>query len=134
MTGLAFAYFRRSYYRKTVPRAEEPGGQRTEVSDKRRECGCLRLEDWSKIKFGKLRQIEILYPAGAGEARLRLTYRAGRLRVLPASALYGGQTEIPPMFIATAGGELMEFPLVLPGEPEAHWPEETLARILFVHP
>jgi len=131
---LAFAYFKRSFYRKAAPRAQEPGGQRLEISDKRRECRCLRLEDWTKIKFLRLRQIEILYPADAGEARLRLTYRGGRLQDVPASALYGSQREIRPRFMPPVAASIREFPLLLPDAPKARWPEESLLRIVFVQP
>ncbi len=132
VADLAFAYFRRTYYHKAAPRAEAPGGQRLEVADRRRECRCLRLEDWSKVKFRKLRQIEILYPEGAGEAQVRVTYRDGRLRTLPAAELYGGQSDFPPVFIATAADGVQEYPLVLPGDPGVRWPEETLVRINFI--
>ena len=127
------AYFKRSFRRQAAPRAETPGGQTVEIRDKRSECRCLRLDDWSQVKFKKLRQIEILYPQDKGEALLRLTYRDGRLKEIKAGSLYGSQTGLPPLLVATVKGTVLEYPLILTGHPEARWPEETLTRVLFVH-
>ena len=77
---LSFAYFKRTFYTKAAPRSESPSRQRIEVLDRREECGCLRLSDWSKIKFKKLRQIEFVYPKGSRQATLRLTCLMRALR------------------------------------------------------
>ncbi|HET6278818.1 MAG TPA: hypothetical protein VFG08_08550, partial [Candidatus Polarisedimenticolia bacterium] len=68
---LSFAYFRRIFYTKSASPAESPSRQRIEIQDRREECPCLRLSDWSKIKFKKLRQMEIVYPEGSRLALLR---------------------------------------------------------------
>jgi hypothetical protein len=129
---LTFAFFRRVFYTKTAPRHQSPTRQRIEVQDRREECKCLRLSDWSKIKFKKLRQITIDYPDGSRQARLRLTYRDGRVNELPASALHGATDPFPPRFGATIDGLYREFPLVVEDSLAIGWPDETLSRILLV--
>lgn len=128
---LVFAFERRTYYTRRAPRSDEASGRRTDVEDRRRECRCLRLQDWSKIKFVRLRQIEIDYPVGSPWARLRLTYRDGDLREIAARDLFGGEDPEPPRLAATIDGAIREFPLALSGPADA-WPGERLARVLFV--
>jgi hypothetical protein len=136
VSDLVFVFYERVYYERRAPRSEGTGGRRLEVEDRRRECRCLRLEDWSKIKFKRLRQIEMVYPPGERAARLRLTLRDGQLKELPVEALFGGTGHWPPRFAASVDGTHREFPLRLEGgdveEPE--WPEERLARILLMRP
>ncbi len=129
---LSFAYFRRIFYTKAAPRSESPSRQRLEVQDRRVECACLRLSDWSKIKFKKLRQIEIVYPRGSRLAVLRLTRRDGQINELSAGTLFGAGDPFPPRFGATIDGLYQEFPLILEDSVEGGWPEETLSRILLV--
>jgi hypothetical protein len=130
---LRFAYFQRTYYEKRAPRSEDPSGRRLEVKDRRRECRCLRLQDWSRISFGDLRQIEIRFPPGGQAARLRLTWRPGKVREISAATLYGAAGPLPPRLVATIEGGIREFPLVL-NEPGAAWPEEIPIRIQLLPP
>ncbi|MFQ5877969.1 MAG: hypothetical protein ACE5JH_09835 [Acidobacteriota bacterium] len=127
---LAFVCFKRSISEKGVPRSEDPRGRKIEIQVRRLSCRCLRYEDWSRVKFGKLRQIEIAYPPRERAARLRLTGRAGRLRVISAASLYGAASPLPPRFTATVDGTEREFPLVLGDATRDRWPEERLVRIL----
>lgn len=131
---LRFAFYERIYYQKRSPRSQDPTGKRLEIEDRRRECRCLRFADWSKLKFKKLRQIEIRYPPGSREAFLRVTRVNGEVREFPASRLTGTEGPLPPRFGATIDGMYREFPLILGDSPEADWPEETLARVLLVAP
>ena len=127
---LSFAFFRRTYYTRAAPRSQEPVGQRIEVLDRRQECACLRLEDWSKIKFKKLRQIEIKYPQGARRARVRVTRSDGRVHEIAVADLYGSNGPFPPRFGATVDGAYREFPIVLGDNAPDGWPEERLSRIV----
>jgi hypothetical protein len=102
------------------------------VHDRREECACLRLSDWTKIDFKKLRQIEIDYPAGSRLAILRLTGRDGVVREVPAGALFGAADPFPPRFGATVDGMYREFPLVLEENVAADRRDERLTRILLV--
>jgi len=129
---LRFVYFRRSYYQKRAPRSEEASGRRVQVEDRRRECRCLRFEDWSKTKLKMLRQIEISYPPGSRVALLRLTERAGGLKEVRADSLFGAKDAAPPSFAAVIAGSEREFPLVLGSDPKDDWPEERLVRVLLV--
>jgi len=129
---LSFAYFKRTFYTKAAPRSESPSRQRIEVLDRREECACLRLSDWSKIKFKKLRQIEIVYPKGSRQATLRLTGRDGHVSEIPAGALFGGGDPFPPRFGATVDGFYREFPLVLEDSVTGGWPQERLSRIILI--
>lgn len=131
-SDLRFVFFRRTYYQKHAPRSEEASGRRVQVEDRRKECRCLRLEDWSKVKFKSLRQIEILYPPGERAARLRLTERAGAVREIRADGLFGGGGPATPFFAAMVEGAEREFPLVLGDDPRDEWPAERLVRILLV--
>ena len=129
---LRFVFFRRSYYQQRAPRSEEASGRRVQVEDRRKECRCLRFEDWSKTKFKLLRQIEISYPPGGRVALLRLTERTGGLREVRADTLFGAKDSAPPSFSAVIAGSVREFPLVLGSDPGDDWPEERLVRILLV--
>lgn len=129
---LSFAYFRRTFYTKAAPRSEAPSRQRIEVQDRREECQFLRLSDWSKIKFKKLRQIELVYPEGSRLAVVRLTGRDGQVNELSAGTLFGAADPFPPRFGATVDGLYREFPLVLEDSITGGWPRETLSRILLV--
>lgn len=131
---LGFVFFERVYYQRRAPRAEDPAGRRTEVEDRRRECRCVRFQDWSRVKFKLLRQIEIGYPAGERAARLRLTMRTGKVREVSAADLFGGHGAFGPRFAATVDGETREFPLIRGGAPGDDWPEELLVRILLLRP
>ena len=77
---LRFVFYERIYYRRHAPRSEEARGERVDVEDRRRECRCLRLEDWSRVKFSKVRQIEIAYPPDGAVALLRVTELDGGMR------------------------------------------------------
>ena len=129
---LTFVFFRRTYYQKAARRSESPSGQRIEVEDRRRECACLRFADWSKIKFKNLRQIEISYPAAPGAARVRVTFRNGKVREFAAADLYGGDGTFIPRLAATLDGAQREFPLVANDDAGSRWPDELLVRVLFL--
>ncbi len=131
---LTFVFFERVYYHKHAPRAEDPCGRRIDVEDRRRECRCVRFQDWSRVKFKLVRQIEISYPAGERAARLRLTMRTGKVREVSAADLFGGQGPFGPRFAATVEGEIREFPLIRGTGTGDDWPEERLLRILFLRP
>lgn len=128
-----FAYYERIFYQRRAPRAEEATGRRTEVEDRRHECLCVKMQDYSDIKFRKLRQIEIVYPDERRAARLRLTRRNGEVREYPIEALYGGVGSFAPRFAATVDSQLREFPLI-PGEGAEAWPSERLVRVLLARP
>jgi hypothetical protein len=128
-----FAYFERIFYDRRTPRDQDASGRRTEVEDRRHECLCLKLQDWSEIQFRLLRQIEVQYPEGGPSARVRVTRRTGEVREYPIEALYGGVSSFAPRFAATIDGRSREFPLAA-GEGAETWPAERLARVLFVPP
>jgi hypothetical protein len=129
-SGLKFAFFQTLYRHTRAPRSESPTGERIEVVQKRKECDCLRLADYTRIKFQLIRQIDITYPEGARVALVRITRRDGKIREYDATALYGGDGLFPPRFAATVDGEHREFPLVLPDTPAAAWPEERVVRMI----
>jgi hypothetical protein len=129
---LVFAYYRRTVYARRAPRSEVPGGRVTEVEDRRKECRCLRFQDWSRKKFKKLRQIEIAYPSASAYARVRITGQDGTVREFPASELYGSDGAFPPRLVVTIDGVRREYPLALAGESGESWPEEKPVRILLV--
>jgi hypothetical protein len=129
---LSFAYFRRVFYTRSASRAESLSRQRMEIQDRREECLCLRLSDWSKIKFKKLRQIEITYPEGSRLALLRLTRHDGRVSEVSAGTLFGAADPFPPRFGATVDGLYREFPLALEDSVAGGWPRELLSRVLLV--
>jgi len=128
----SFAYFRRVFYTRAASSARSPSRRRIEVQDRREECSCLRLSDWSRIKFSKLRQIEIVYPAGSRLATLRLTRRDGQVHEVSAGSLYGAMDPFPPRFGATVDGLYREFPLVLEDSVPPDWPHEKLSRVLLI--
>ena len=125
---LAFVFYERTYYSRGAPRSEEATGQRLDVEDRRRECRCVRLPDWSKLKFSRVRQIEIDYPPDGRMARLRVTMLDGGVRELRADALYGAVESFAPRFAARVDGEVREFLLIRPEG--ASWPDEKLVRLL----
>jgi hypothetical protein len=128
-----FAFFERILYDRRAPRDQDASRRRTEVEDRRHECLCLKLQDWSEIKFRLLRQIEIQYPVDGPNARVRVTRRTGEVREFPIEALYGGVSSFAPRFAATIDGRFREFPLAA-GEGAEAWPAERLTRVLFVPP
>jgi len=133
VSDLTFVYFKRIFYKRHAPRSEEATGRRIDIEDRRKHCRCLRLEDWSTIKFGEIRQIELSYAGGETVAVLRVTLRDGSMQVLRADSLYGGKDSLAPRFFATVDGERREFPLILPAD-AGGWPEETLVRLLLIRP
>ena len=129
-SDLRFAFFQTLYRHKAAPRSESPTGERIEVVQKRKECDCIRLADYTKIKKTVIRQIDVTYPVDSRVALVRITRRDGSIREYPATSLYGGDGLFPPRFAATVEGEHREFPLVIPDTPGAAWPEERLVRLL----
>jgi len=132
VTDAVFVHFERIYYHRRAPRSEDASGSRMEIVDRRRECRCFRMQDWTKLKFKMIRQIEIIYPTDGNVARLRITRRDGRISEVGADSLYGGSESFGPRFAATLDGQLREFPLIL-AEGE-QWPDERLARLLLLRP
>jgi hypothetical protein len=130
---LRFVFYERIYYSRHAPRSEEAKGERVDVEDRRRECRCLRLEDWSKVKFSRVRQIEITYPPDGAVALLRVTEMDGSMRELRADSLFGAMDSFAPRFAARIDGEVLEFPLIL-AERGSAWPEEKLVRLLLKRP
>ena len=127
-----FVHFETIYRHRAAPRSESPTGERLEIVDRRQECRCVRLADYSRIKMSKIREIALSYPPGERAARVRLTLRDGKVREYAATELYGGDGLFPPRFAATLSGATREFPLVLGEEAKDDWPEESLSRILLV--
>lgn len=127
---LRFAAFQTLYRHRAAPRTESATGERIEVVQKRKECDCVRLADYSKIRMQQIRQIDLAYPEGGRVALVRITWRDGKVREYPATGLYGGDGLFPPRFAATVDGEHREFPLVLPDTKEAAWPAERLVRMI----
>jgi len=130
---LRFVFFERIYYGRHAPRSEEARGERMDIEDRRRECRCVRLADWSKFKFSKVRQIEIAYPPDGAVALLRVTEMDGAMREMRADSLYGAMDSFAPRFAARVDGEVREFPLIL-SESGSAWPEEKLVRLLLKRP
>ena len=128
----SFAYFRRTLYTRAAPVSKSASRKRIEVQDRREECSCLRLSDWSRIKFSKLRQIEIIYPDGSRLATLRLTRRDGQVSQISAGSLFGAADPFPPRFGATVDGLYREFPLVLEDSVPPGWPRDKLSRVLLI--
>jgi hypothetical protein len=131
---LRFAAFETRYRHTAAPKSESPTGERIEVVQKRKECSCVRLADWSKVKMVRIRQIDLTYPEGGRVALVRITRRDGDVREYPATSLYGGDGLFPPRFSATVDGAHLEFPLVLPDTPGAAWPEERVVRMILYRP
>ena len=134
VTDLSFAFFERSFYQRSTPKSENLQRQRVDIEDRREECHCLRLEDWTKIKFREMQQIEIRYPPDGHFANLRITHRNGTILEMPAERLHGAGGPIPPRFSATVDGIVREYRLVLPDPDHDRWPEERLVRILLRRP
>lgn len=132
VADLVFVHFERVYYNRRAPRSEDPSGSRIQIEDRRRECRCLRTQDWTKFKFKAIRQIEISYPSDGFVARLRITKRDSSIVEMAADALAGGRESFGPRFAATLDGEHREFPLIL-AEGE-QWPEQRLSRLLLMRP
>ena len=133
VADLTFVYFKRIFYQRHAPRSEEASGSRLDIEDRRKECRCLRLEDWSKIRFSGIRQIELTYPSDDTVARLRVTERDGTVQELRADSLFGAKDSLAPRFFATVEGEHQEFPLLLTGD-AGGWPEQRLVRLLLMRP
>ncbi len=131
---LRFVYFKRTYYERRAPRADNPGGRRVEVEDRRAGCRCLRFEDWSRVRFALLRQIEISYPEAGRQAMVRFTRRNGQMHEVPAGAFFGAAGSLAPRFTATIEGSVREFPLVLGGGADERWPEDRLLRVILMPP
>lgn len=129
---LIFVHFETRYVHRAAPRSETPSGERLEIVERRMECRCVRLADYSKVKMSKIRELAFSYPPGSRVARVRLTLRNGQVREYPANELYGGDGLFPPRFAATIEGVHREFPLVLESDADEDWPEESLSRILLV--
>ncbi len=132
VSDLVFVHFERLYYHRRAPRSEDASGSRMEIEDRRRECRCLRMQDWTKMKFKTIRQIEFTYPPDGTVARLRVTRRDGRVSEMGADALHGASESFGPRFAAGVDGQQREFPLIL-AEGE-HWPDERLTRLLLMRP
>lgn len=128
---LRFVYFTVRYRQRMAGADEGPAGERTDVVGDRKECQCLRMPDWSKIKLMQLRSIEITHAAGSRFSMVRVTRRDGQMNEYPATSLYGGDGLYPPFFSMTIEGERRDFPLVLAGRPDLDWPGENLVRILW---
>lgn len=127
-----FVYYMTTYRQRHAPKSESPTGQRVEVVNDRHECSCVRLADYSKIKFSKIREIEISYPPGSRVARVRVTRMDGRLIEYPASDLYNGGGQFPPRFSIAMEGAHREFVLIQEADAPADSSEERLTRLLLV--
>jgi hypothetical protein len=132
VADLVFVHFERLYYHRRAPRSEDPSGSRLQIEDRRRECRCLRMQDWAKLKFKAIRQIEISYPPDGIVALLRITKRDGSIVEVGADTLHGGTESFGPRFAATLDGQHREFPLIL-AEGE-QWPDQRLTRLLLMRP
>jgi len=131
---LAFVFYARTFFHRRAPRSQNASGSRVDIEDRRRECVCLRFDDWSKVKLSDLRQIEISYPDVGGEARVRLTDTDGGVREVPAGSFAGASTSLPPRFTATIDGTLREFPLIVGADPAERSPDQRLLRVLLALP
>lgn len=132
--GLIFVHFETTYRHSRAPRSQSPSGERIEIVERRKECRCVRLADYSRVRMSKIREIAVSYPPGSRVARVRLTLRNGGVREYLATELYGGDGLFPPRFAATIEGAYREFPLVLGADLDEDWPEESLSRVLLVRP
>jgi hypothetical protein len=129
-----FVFFDTRYRQTHAPRTESPTGERIEVIEKRKECACLRLDDYAKVKFGRVREITITYPEGLHAALVRVTRMDGKVNEYPVKGLYGGTGLMPPRFFATVDGQGREFPLMLQDVAQADWPSERLVRVALFRP
>jgi hypothetical protein len=123
-----FVFFTTRYRETHAPRSESPTGERIEVINDRKECACLRLADYTKVKFMQQREIAVTYPEGSHVAQVRVTRRNGKVHEFPATDLYGGTGLATPLFSATLDGQLREFPLILPEG--ADWRGERPVRVI----
>jgi hypothetical protein len=133
-TDLTFVSFHVRYRRTRAPVEESPTRERVEVLSDRDECRCVRFDDYSRVKFRKIREIEIAAPPGERMAKVRVTRLDGKSNEYPVTRLWGGTDLFPPYFTAVIDGVVREFPLVLGDAPDAAWPEEMLVRALLVKP
>jgi len=131
---LRFVFFETRYRRTRVPAEESVTRERTEILNDREDCDCLRLADYSRIRFSILREIEVRTGPGETIATVRVVRRDGQTHEYPATHLYGGEGLAPPLFMVTLAGVAREFPLVLPVSADAAWPDEMLVRVLLTPP
>jgi hypothetical protein len=127
---LKFASFERLYTKRSASKEESLERQRVVIEDRRQECRCIRFEDWTRVKFKKLRQIEIYYPPDGRAASLRLTESDGSIRSVPAERLHGAGGPLAPRFSATVDGVVREYRLFLADPQHDRWPDERLVRVL----
>lgn len=131
---LRFVFFHTRYRTTRVPADTGPAGERTEILNDRDDCTCLRLADYSRIRFSIVREIEVRTTPDAAVASVRVVRRDGKTNEYPATGLYGGDGLAPPLLMVTIDGVAREFPLVLPDEGQATWPAEMLVRALLTPP
>jgi hypothetical protein len=129
---LRFVFFHTRYRTTRVPAVQSPGRERTDILSDRDDCACLRLADYSRIRFSIIREIEVRTTPGQAVAGVRVVRMDGQTHEYPASALYGGDGLAPPLFMVTIDGVAREFPLVLPEG--GAWPSEMLVRALLTRP
>ena len=133
-TDLRFVYFHTRYRRTRVPAEESPTRERLEVLSESDDCRCVRFADYSRVKFKKIREIEIVRQPGERSARVRVTRLDGSSNEYPVDRLWGGGELFPPHFSVTIDGVEREFPLRLADDADAAWPVEMLTRVLLVRP
>src|SRR5262245_7828598 len=131
---LRFIYFKTRYRRRAVPVEESPTRERLEVLSDSYDCTCVRFADYSRVKFKKLREIEIVTQPDSALATVRITRINGQSNAYRVDQLWGGGDLFPPHFVAVIDGVEREFPLRLGTEAGAAWPEEMLARALLTTP
>ncbi|HKQ97832.1 MAG TPA: hypothetical protein VJV75_08155 [Candidatus Polarisedimenticolia bacterium] len=131
---LRFVFFDTRYRRTRVPVEESPTRERLEIVHDREDCRCLRLADYTRIRFSILREIEVRTTPDGSVATVRVVRRDGQTHEYLGSRLYGGDGLAPPLLMATIDGVATEFPLVLPDAPGAAWPPTMLVRALLTAP
>jgi hypothetical protein len=131
-TDLRFVYFHTRYRRTRVPVEESPTRERLEVLSESDDCRCVRFADYSRVKFKKIREIEIVTQPGERSAGVRVTRLDGSSNEYPVDRLWGGGDLFPPHFSVTIDGVEREFLLRLADDADATWPEEMLTRALLV--
>jgi hypothetical protein len=129
---LRFVFFHTRYRTTRVPAEDNPTRERTEILSDRDDCACLRLADYSRIRFSIIREIEVRTSPGQAVASVRVVRMDGKTHEYPATALYGGDGLAPPLLMVTVDGVAREFPLVLPEG--GAWPSEMLVRALLTRP
>lgn len=129
---LRFVFFHTRYRTTRAPVEESPTRERTEILSDRDDCKCLRLADYSRIRFNILRSIEVRTTPGDKVASVQVVRKDGKTHEYPATALYGGDGLAPPLIMATIDGVAREFPLIL--QEEGNWPDEMLVRALLTRP